>query len=178
MGSSDIFVFVKASSLATILSIVAVTFIYRFTDFSKGIFVIDWLLTNAFLLGTRGSFRFFLDTVKRKSLSGEKALIYGAGRGGELLLRELLNNRKLNIQPIGFIDDDLLKTGKRLQGFPILGAFKDLDPLVKKYNIGSLLISFNHKDTDRLHKIKKMCRESHLTLKQFSLSVTDVDLEI
>jgi len=178
MGSSDIFGFVKASSLATILSVAAVTYIYRFADFSKGIFVIDWLLTNAFLLGTRGSFRFFLDTVKRKSLGGEKALIYGAGRGGELLLRELLNNRKLNIQPIGFIDDDLLKTGKRLQGFPILGAFKNLEALVKKHNVGCLLISFNHKDSDQLHKIKTWCRENHLTLKQFDLSVSDIDLEL
>jgi UDP-GlcNAc:undecaprenyl-phosphate GlcNAc-1-phosphate transferase len=178
MGSSDIFGFVKASSLASILSIVAVTFIYRFADFSKGIFIIDWLLTNAFLLGTRGSFRYFLDTVKRKALGGEKTLIYGAGRGGELLLREILNNERLKIQPIGFIDDDVLKTGKRLQGFPILGAFNDLETLVKKYDIGSLLISFNHKDSDQMDKIKNLCRENHLILKQFALNVTDVDLEM
>lgn len=178
MGSSDIFGFVKASSLATILSVAAVTYIYRFADFSKGIFVIDWLLTNTFLLGTRGSFRFFLDTVKRKSLGGEKALIYGAGRGGELLLRELLNNERLKIQPIGFIDDNVLKTGKRLQGFPILGAFKNLEALVKKHNVGCLLISFNHQDSDQLHKIKTWCRENHLTLKQFDLSVSDIDLEL
>jgi UDP-GlcNAc:undecaprenyl-phosphate GlcNAc-1-phosphate transferase len=177
MGSSDIFGFVKASSLASILSIVAVTFIYRFADFSKGIFIIDWLLTNAFLLGTRGSFRYFLDTVKRKGLGGEKTLIYGAGRGGELLLREILNNERLKIQPIGFIDDDLLKTGKRLQGFPILGAFNDLETLVKKYGIGSLLISFNHKDSDQVDKIKNFCRENHLNLKQFTINLTDVDNE-
>jgi UDP-GlcNAc:undecaprenyl-phosphate GlcNAc-1-phosphate transferase len=63
MGSSDIFVFVKASSLGTILSVAVITFIYRFVDYSKGIFVIDWLLTSTFLLGTRGSFRFFLETI-------------------------------------------------------------------------------------------------------------------
>jgi UDP-GlcNAc:undecaprenyl-phosphate GlcNAc-1-phosphate transferase len=178
MGSSDIFVFVKASSLATVLSVAAVTFIYRFVDFSKGIFVIDWLLTNAFLMGTRGSFRLFLDTIKRKALGGEKALIYGAGRGGELLLREILNNEKLHTQPIGFVDDDLMKTGKRFQGFPILGAFKDLEALVKKYGIGSLLISFNCKNSKQLNTIKKFCRENNLVLKQFSITVTDIDLEI
>jgi len=176
MGSSDIFVFVKASTLASILSVAVVTFIYRFTDFSKGIFIIDWLLTNAFLLGTRGSFRFFIDTVKRKSLTGDKALIYGAGCGGELLLREILNNAKLNIEPIGFIDDDLLKTGKRLQGFPILGAFKDLEKLVKKYHIGSLLISFTHNDLEQLNSLKRICRENNLILKRFTISVTDIDL--
>ncbi len=176
--SSDIFIFIKASSLATLMSVAAVTYIYRFVDFSKGIFIIDWLLTIAFLMATRGSFMFFLDTIKRKALRGQKALVYGAGRGGELLLNELLNNDKLNIQPVGFIDDDLLKTGKRLQGLPILGSFKDLDRLAMKYEIGMLLISFNNKDPDQLNDIKKICRENSLDLKKFSISVTDVDLEI
>ena len=178
MGSSDIFVLIKASTLATLLSVVAVTYIYRFTDFSKGIFLIDWLLTSAFLVGTRGSFRIFLDTIKRKTLGGEKALIYGAGPGGELLLRELLNNKNLKIQPVGFIDDDSLKIGKRLQGFPILGAFKDLDTLLKKYGIGSLLISFNHKDPEQLLMLKRFCKLNNLHLKQFSINVADIDLEI
>jgi UDP-GlcNAc:undecaprenyl-phosphate GlcNAc-1-phosphate transferase len=122
-------------------------------------------------------------TVSRKNrndprVPNKKALIYGAGRGGELLLREILNNEGLKIQPIGFIDDDVLKTGKRLQGFPILGAFNDLETLVAKYDIGSLLISFHHKDSDQLNEIKNLCREHHLVLKQFALNVTDVDLEI
>jgi UDP-GlcNAc:undecaprenyl-phosphate GlcNAc-1-phosphate transferase len=178
MGSSDIVVFVKASSLATILSVAAVTFIYRFVDFSKGAFVIDWLLTNAFLLGTRGSFRYFIDTLKRKRLGGEKALIYGAGRGGELLLRELLNNEKLSIQPIGFIDDDQLKTGKRLQGFPILGTFDDLDRLAGKYDVGNLLISFDKRKPEKINKIKVFCRENNMVLKQFTISVHEIDLEL
>ena len=177
MGSSDIFVIIKASSLATILSVAAVTFIYRFVDFSKGAFIIDWLLTNAFLLGTRGSFRYFIDTLKRKRLGGEKALIYGAGRGGELLLRELLNNEKLKIQPIGFIDDDQLKTGKRLQGFPILGTFNDLDRLAGKYDIGNLLISFDRINPEKISEVKAFCREKNIVLKQFAISVSEIDLE-
>jgi UDP-GlcNAc:undecaprenyl-phosphate GlcNAc-1-phosphate transferase len=178
MGSSDIFAIVKASSLATLLSVVAVTFIYRFADFSKGVFVIDWLLTCALILGTRGSFRIFLDTVKRKTMGGEKTLIYGAGRGGELLLREILNNKKLNLQVVGFIDDDVLKVGKRLQGFPIIGAFKDLEALMKKYEVGSLLISFTHNDPEQSKKLRNFCRENNLVLKQFTISVTEVDLQI
>jgi UDP-GlcNAc:undecaprenyl-phosphate GlcNAc-1-phosphate transferase len=177
MGSSDIFVIVKASSLGTILSVAVITFIYRFVDYSKGIFVIDWLLTSAFLLGTRGSFRFFIDTIKRKALMGEKTLIYGAGRGGELLLRELLNNKNLSIQPIGFIDDDTRKSGKRLQGFPILGAFQDIETLVQKHRVDSLVISFNHKDTNQMQALKKFCREKDLRLKQFLINIADVDLE-
>ena len=59
MSSSDIFVLVKASSLATLLAVVAVTFIYRFADFSKGIFLIDWLLTSAISCGNARVFSDF-----------------------------------------------------------------------------------------------------------------------
>jgi UDP-GlcNAc:undecaprenyl-phosphate/decaprenyl-phosphate GlcNAc-1-phosphate transferase len=177
MGFSDVLVFIKGSLVATLLSVAAVTYIYRFTDFSKGIFIIDWLLTTAFIVGTRGSFRIFLDTVKRKTMGGKKTLIYGAGRGGELLLREILNNKKLNIQPVGFIDDDNLKAGKRLQGFPILGAYNDLDTLINKYKISDLLISFDHKNPDHFQTLKTFCKSNRLQLKQFSINVDDIDLD-
>ena len=105
-------------------------------------------------------------------------MIYGAGRGGELLLRELLNNKKLNVKPVGFIDDDSLKAGKRLQGYPILGGFKDLEELVKKYEVGSLLISFSHNDPEQLQILKRFCKLNNLYLKQFSINVGDIDLEV
>ena len=82
------------------------------------------------------------------------------------------------MQPVGFIDDDGLKTGKRLQGFPILGTLNDLDRLVRKYDIGNLLISFNSINSDKLNHIHKACRKNNLTLKQFSINVRDIELEI
>lgn len=177
MSSNDVFVYLKASFLATLLSVVAVTFIYRFEDFSKGIFIIDWFLITGLLLGTRGSFRIFHDTMKRKNLDGEKILIYGAGRGGEILLREILNNEKLEIKPIGFIDDDPLKIGKKLQGYPILGGVEKLASLIKKNDINGLLVSFTNRDSENFESIKSFCRAKGLFLKQFFIHVDDVDLE-
>lgn len=178
MSTNDVFVCLKASSLATVLSIVAVTFTYRFEHFSKGIFVIDWFLITGFLLGTRGSFRFFIDTMKRKTLAGETVLIYGAGRGGEILLREILNNKRHKINPVGFIDDDPLKTGKKLQGYPILGTYTDIESLLDKYSINGLLISFNNKESDKFSNIRKFCGVKGLFLKQFFVNIEDVDLEV
>ena len=177
MSTADVFVTIKASTIATLLSVAAVTFIYRFEDFSKGIFIIDWLLTNAYLLGTRGSFRFFLDAVKRKTLAGDTILIYGAGRGGEILLREIINNRQLNIKPLGFIDDDPLKKDKKLQGYPILGSFSDLRALLISHPVSGLLISFSDNDPEQLNAVKKLCEEKKLFLKQFSIHLKDVELD-
>jgi UDP-GlcNAc:undecaprenyl-phosphate GlcNAc-1-phosphate transferase len=177
MSTNDVFVYLKASTIASILSVAVVTFIFRFKGFSKGIFIIDWVLITGLLLGTRGSFRIFVDTIKRKALSGDTVLIYGAGRGGEILMRELLNNQRLKIRPLGFIDDDPLKTGKKLQGYPVLGTFADLATLQAKLGIGGLLISFHQKDLEKFKEIKKFCQANDLFLKQFSVQIDDVDLE-
>ena len=176
MSSNDVFVQVKSSVLATVLAISMVTLIYRFENFSKGIFLIDWLLTLGFLLGTRGSFRLFSDTLKRRTLTGDKVLIYGAGRGGEILLREIFNNGKLNVKPIGFIDDDPLKAGKKLQGYSIFSGFNELDELLAKYPISGLLISFHQADPHKIENVKHFCRSNGLFLRQFSVHIDPIDL--
>ena len=177
LSTRDVFQYVRSSMLATLLAITCVTLLYRFTDFSKGVFVIDCILTTVFLLATRGSFRLFADTVKRKTLSGQRVLIYGAGRGGELLLRELLNNRVHQIKPIGFLDDDPLKIGKKIQGFPIVGSFNDLSGLSPKHDIQGILLSFNGRaNHDALEAARRYCRQHGLFLKTFCVQIEAVDL--
>jgi UDP-GlcNAc:undecaprenyl-phosphate GlcNAc-1-phosphate transferase len=114
--------------------------------------------------------------VKRKTLAGDTVLIYGAGRGGEILLREILNNRKLNVKPVGFLDDNTLKIGKKLQGYPVLGSFEDIERLRKKLGVNGMLISFNHHEPEHLEKIKRYCREKDIYLKQFDIGVKDIEL--
>jgi len=177
LSSNDVAVYLKASTLASVLSILAVTFVYRFEDFSKGIFIVDWFITTGAILGTRGFFRLTGDAMKRKALSGEQILIYGAGRGGEILLREILNNKRLKIKPIGFIDDDPLKTGKKLQGYSVLGTFDNLGALIQQKTVTSLLISFRENNPDRMKTILAFCRQNNIGLKQFSIHVETVDLD-
>lgn len=177
MSTNDVYVYLKASTFATILCITVVTYIYRFENFSKGIFLIDWFLTTGMLIGTRGSFRLFSETIKRKALKGERILIYGAGRGGEILLREITNNGQLNLKPVGFIDDDPVKAGKRLQGYTVLGSFQNLETILRKLPIDGLLISFHQTDAAAVETAKRFCRARGLFLKVFSIRLETVDLE-
>ncbi len=175
MSSNDVMVYIKASTVGSLLSIVTVTYLFRFEHFSKGIFVIDWLLTTAALLGSRGFFRLTSDFMKRKTLGGERVLIYGAGRGGEILLREVLNNRRLAVEPVGFIDDDPVKTGKKLQGFPVLGTSGDLEALVEKHRVSGLVISVADMPAERLEKLRRFCRRREIHLKRFRITLEDLD---
>ncbi len=174
MSANDVYVNLKASTLSSLLALAIVTFIYRFKGVSV-VFAIDWLLTTGLLLGSRGSFRIFLDIMKRKTLTGKTVFIYGAGRGGELLLRELLNNRKLAFKPAGFIDDDALKIGKKLQGYPVLGRFADLPELLERHHPEGILISFNHLGQEQQQRISAACRASGLFIKHFTMCLSDFD---
>ncbi len=179
ISTNDVYLYVRSSMMATLLSVVTVTFIYRFQDFSKSIFLIDWIVTTGLLLGTRGSFRLFVETQKRKTLAGDRVLIYGAGCGGELLLREILNNKRLKVKPVGFIDDDLLKNHKKIQGYEILGTFADLERLHCEHKLAGILISFN--DSQGHHSSAhdqtiRFCRDHGLFLKRFKVDLQSVDL--
>ena len=177
LSTRDVFLYVRASALATLLAITCATLFYRFEDFSKGVFVIDGLLTTVFLLGTRGSFRFFTETVKRKTMTGDRVMIYGAGQGGELLVRELLNNKSLNLNPVGFLDDDPLKSGKKIQGYPIFGSFERLVELEKKHAIRGVVLSFNGRNNpDAFAAVVRYCRSRGLFLKKFAIHLEAVEL--
>ena len=177
LSTGDVFLYIRSSVVATVLAIASATVLYRFEDFSKGVFTIDWLLTTLFLLGTRGSFRLFTETMKRKTLSGDRVIIYGAGQGGELLLREILNNKGLNLNPVGFLDDDPLKTGKKIQGYPIFGRFETLPNLVEKHGICGILLSFNGKTSqDACQTAIRYCRQNGLYIRKFAIQLEPIDL--
>ena len=173
---NDIYVHIKATVLGTLLSVVLITFVFRFEDFSKGLFVIDWLAITGMILLTRGSFRLFMDTMKRSRLSGNKVLLYGAGKGGEILLREILNNKHRHLVPAGFLDDDPLKVGKRLQGYPIHGTKGDLSSVFAKEDIKGIVLAYTNPSESKLIWLKKLCREQKIFLKKFSVCIEDMEI--
>jgi UDP-GlcNAc:undecaprenyl-phosphate GlcNAc-1-phosphate transferase len=177
IGLSDVFVYLKASLLGTLLSLALVTYIYRFVSFSKGVFLIDWLLTTTFLLGSRASFRSFREFMKYKALKGENVLIYGAGRGGQVLLKEILDNKRLAVKPVGFIDDDVTKVGKRLYGYPVMGTGANLENILENTPVNGLIISCRDMDEGSQKRLLGLCRSRRIFLKRFVVNLQDVDIE-
>ncbi|MGD9189781.1 MAG: glycosyl transferase [Desulfobacteraceae bacterium] len=179
ISTSDVFLIVRASLTASLAAVAAMTYFYRFKDFSKGVFIIDWFLATGFVLAVRGSFRLFLETHKRQTLSGDKVVIYGAGRAGELLLREIVNNPSLNVKPVGFVDDDRLKKGKKIQGYPILGSFESLAQIHQRHRLDGLLISFNDQGGQNAKSgmdAREFCKSHGLFLKRFHVCLIDEEL--
>ncbi|MBW2172010.1 MAG: glycosyl transferase, partial [Deltaproteobacteria bacterium] len=177
MGLSDVFVYLKATFLGTLLALAFVTYFYRFASFSKGVFLIDWFLTTTFLIGSRVSFRSFGEFIKQKGLKGEEVLIYGAGHGGQVLLKEILDNKRFAVKPVGFIDDDITKVGKRLAGYPVMGQGTNLETILEKEPVKGLIISCRDMTEENQERIIALCRSRGLFLKRFIVNLEDIDLE-
>jgi UDP-GlcNAc:undecaprenyl-phosphate GlcNAc-1-phosphate transferase len=176
----DLMAFAKAVAAGSVVSLVIVLFKFRFQGFSRTIFVIDALVMLMLLAGSRVAFRFFRQVLP--AANGEKSqrvLIYGAGDAGELLLRELLNNRELSYAPVGFIDDDPKKQGKVIHGFRVFGGNGMLGKIVSDQQIEQLLISTPRISAERLAEITRECEARNIELKRMSIrieSITDSPL--
>lgn len=171
----DLMAFAKAVAAGSLISMAIVLFKFRFQGFSRAIFVIDALVMLMLLAGSRVAFRFFrqvLPTVGDQT--NRRALIYGAGDAGELLLRELLNNRELGYAPIGFIDDDPKKQGKVIHGFRVFGGNGMLGKIVSEHQIEQLLISTPRISDTRLAEILRECEVHSVELKRMSIRIESV----
>src|SRR4029079_2360321 len=139
---SDLIVFGKAVVLSSVASLILILFAFRFEGFSRKVFIIDLVIMFLFLAGSRMAFRMFrqlLPAVNKQN--GRRVLIYGAGDGGELLLRELRNNRELHLAPVGFVDDDPAKSGKVIHGLRVFGGNGDLGAVCAQHEIDEIVIS-------------------------------------
>jgi FlaA1/EpsC-like NDP-sugar epimerase len=73
--------------------------------------------------------------------AGERVLIVGAGSGGQVLAWELRDNPQWELQPVGFVDDDPSKLGRKILGLPVLGDVDALPALVHSHEIDVVVIA-------------------------------------
>jgi len=175
-GMDDLVAFAKAVAGGSLVSMLIILFKFRFQGFSRAVFVIDGLVMLMLLAGSRVAFRFFRRVLPATSSGqGRRVLIYGAGDAGELLLRELLNNRELSYAPVGFMDDDPKKQGKVIHGLRVFGGNGLLGKIVSDQQIEQLLISTPRISTERLAEIARECEANNIELKRMSIKIEDIE---
>lgn len=171
----DLIVFVKAVVLSSVVSILVLLFAFRFEGFSRAVFVLDAILMLLFLAGSRMAFRLFRQLLpSSKVAEGRRVFIYGAGDGGELLLRELQNNRELRYTPVGFLDDDPAKNGKLIHGLKVFAANGDLTQVCRKLGADEMIISSSKISEERVQEIARTCQAQEIGVKRMKITIEDV----
>jgi UDP-GlcNAc:undecaprenyl-phosphate GlcNAc-1-phosphate transferase len=167
----NLIVYAKAVAGGSVASVLVLLFAFRFEGFSRAVFVLDAMFFFLMLAGSRVAFRLFRQLLPSASVGGRRVLIYGAGDAGELLLREMRNNLRLQYTPVGFVDDDPFKKGKVIHGLRVFGGNGHLRRICEEQNVEEVLISSSRIDGERITQIQRDCEDAHVTLKRMRIAI-------
>jgi UDP-GlcNAc:undecaprenyl-phosphate GlcNAc-1-phosphate transferase len=171
-----IVVFAKAVVLGSVGSVLALLVAFRFEGLSRAVFVLDTMILFMMLAGSRFAFRLFRHALPVHEAHGaRRVLIYGAGDGGELLLREVLNNRDLQLTPVGFVDDDPHKKGKVIHGLRVFGGNGALRSICEEQRVAEVLISSTQISDERLATILQDCDLAQVTVKRMRIQIDQLN---
>ena len=160
--------FLKASLGGALLSGVVIWLLFPSPAFSWVLFILYGLFLLFIVLASRFSFR-LLDSMVRPAATEQdvNVLIYGAGDAGELALKECLQNQELGFAPVGFLDDDGLKQGRRIHGLTVLGNLNDLGHLIDLHGIEGLIIASAKIEHSAAAKTAvDVCRNKHVWVRR------------
>lgn len=156
---ADLAVYIKGVTSGTVLAMLALLFIYRFQSFSRAVFIIYWGVMLILIVFSRFFFRMLDEWVIRENREGKPTLIYGAGAGGKMVAREIETNNDLGLSLVGFLDDDPMKKGKKIHGYPVLGSVKQLKAIIEKYKIQEIIVSFRNNGENKKKEIRHLCNQ-------------------
>jgi len=79
-----------------------------------------------------------------------RALIVGAGDAGREIARVIRSQFQTHYDIIGFVDDDALKQGQRIEGLNVLGTRADLTRLVQEHRVAEIILAITRALSDDL----------------------------
>ena len=166
-GITDLVPLVKGVGLGSLLSVLLLVYLYRLENVSRGALVTHAVLLTMLLAGSRLFFRLLPEMGGGAAGRAQSALVYGAGDAGELLVRELGNNRQYGFRLVGFIDDDPRKAGKRVRGLPVLGGKAALRAILDSGGAQAVIVSSDRLTPDTVDVVRAECLAAGVPLLRF-----------
>lgn len=157
-GFTDIVNVFKSIVLMTLVSIVliivnrAFNIIPSFT-IPLSIIVIHALFSFVALCGARLLFKISYNYLKCKLSANKNILIYGASDSGIITYNALLSNTRTKYNVISFIDDDMKKQGKLINGVPVIAYSKITEAFIKTNFIDEIVVASQSIDSNKLIKL-------------------------
>lgn len=148
------------------------------------VYFLYWLFATLFMLATRLIYRQLyryrktdqtvfqaplIRSIFRNGLVSDdrhikKILVYGAGRAGYLLVRDLLENPRDKV-PVTFIDDNLELRNQKILGLKVFGGRDKLQEAVDAYHVDMIIIAIPSADQASISQIIDLASETGCEVK-------------
>lgn len=164
---------VRAVGGGWLASMLVLVLMFGLDGFSRAALIADGVFLFFAIASSRIAVRLLHVWFVRLSPHGESrpVLIYGAGDGGELLVRELQNNHELGLRPIGFLDDDPQKQGRVIHGVPVLGAVSNLRAVVEARSVEEILLSTAKLTSESRREFEDSCKAIGVRTRRLKISL-------
>src|SRR5918993_314188 len=101
-----------------------------------------------------------------RKANATRVLILGAGRAGEMLLRELRAQDRY--RPVGLLDDTPVLKGAKIQGVQVLGTLDDLAKVARETAATLLVITMPSADAAQMRRVVELCDQTGLPFRKVS----------
>ena len=133
---------------------------------TRGVIVVDFILSFVGLAGIRLFFRLYREKVAHPQRRGEGRLkrvaIVGAGFVGANLAKELLMRRGLGLSPVVFFDDDRSKWNSRVHDIPVVGRPELLTEKKFEWQLDELIIALPSPSARRIREVLALAQQARL----------------
>ena len=171
-GLRDLGAVARGVGAGSLLTVAASYYLYRGEGFSRVVFVLDGLLLTAAIVATRASFRTMNLVAATRNKRSRRVLVYGAGKYGQLLVREMRANTAWHMNPMGFIDDDPLKTRRWIVGVPVHGSIEHLEATMRRFDIEEVVLSSPSINGSVEHRIREVCAMLKRPVRRLRMEIT------
>ncbi|MGC9332777.1 MAG: nucleoside-diphosphate sugar epimerase/dehydratase, partial [Anaerolineae bacterium] len=127
-----------ATSLATL--VLAALLYFTFRQISRLQFCTFYALDLAFLIGARLAIRRGLRLAGLPRYTRRRVLVLGAGETGQDAIRMVESHRWAGLEPVGFLDDDVLPHTE-IDGYPVLGGTEQVAEYLSSEAIDEVIVA-------------------------------------
>ena len=168
VSGRDFLLIARAVAISSALLVIAFAVIQPFDHrLPRSVEVIDFMLTLILIAGARLLVRLIVERPsKGDRVPKHEVLVVGAGKGGQMVVRELRLNPALGGTAIGFVDDDPRKRGMRMNGgVKVLGSTDEIAPILDETDPDEVIIAIPSAPGTLRAKVVAACRERRIRVR-------------
>ncbi|ASO06673.1 polysaccharide biosynthesis protein [Arenibacter algicola] len=157
-GVRDVYNLFNAICLSSIMAILLIIANrqYELVDsftIPLSIIIIHSLISFVALTASRYIFKALYASLSQEFKTSKKVLIYGAGESGILTYSAITNHTKSNTKVVGYVDYDIKKIGKQINGVNVYGPEVLTESFIIKNNISEVIFCIQQIESHRLKKL-------------------------
>lgn len=133
----EVKILMKSATLSSSFVMIVIFVARKQTQFSRTVVILAYTI-SLFLFPL---FRYLTKYILVKTnLWKKKLIIAGVDSTSLLVLKNIIQNKTMGYEVVGFLDNDPKKIGKKFEGLKVLGRFSDLENIVKAFQSKDIMI--------------------------------------